>query len=439
MIRTKLSQTFKICLALMLSVLSTNILPVASAYAATDTCSNTTFTAATGGWVKTEGLSSTTFTVPQITGYTVTQICYKASNTVVFPAVSTTVTSTVTNPGNGSIQNLSHVSVYYTPNVTTVTPTAPSVNPLCGPNNDTLILPTQTGVDYSSTGWVGGSLTVTATAQAGYVLAGQTSWTFTDVNTPCLISVTATAPSQDDECALEDDTYTIPSTTGVEYLVGGTVKAAGTYSTDDALSVTITAQAAAGYSLTGTVNWTLTFTNDECEEDKVDICHATSAVVNPYNKISVSTNAADGGGDNGDHFDEHNGPIFDPLTNVNGDDWGDIIPPIAGAHNGLNWTAQGQAIYNTRDCAYVPPVVDSCPLVPGVQTNTALCPPGQGGGGQVLGTTTTTSTTTQLPATLPATGGLSTNPFMILIASLIAYGAAYFLQGRRQLSTSLDQ
>lgn len=48
------------------------------------------------------------------------------------------------------------------------------------------------------------------------------------------------------------------------------------------------------------------------------------------------------------------------------------------------------------------------------------------GGGQVL------SASTALPATLPATGG-EANPFLVIIASLIAYGAAYFLQGRRIL------
>lgn len=54
---------------------------------------------------------------------------------------------------------------------------------------------------------------------------------------------------------------------------------------------------------------------------------------------------------------------------------------------------------------------------------------------QVLGTTApqTLGTSTELPAALPATGGES-NPFLILLASLMAYGVAYFLQGRRQLN-----
>ncbi len=71
--------------------------------------------------------------------------------------------------------------------------------------------------------------------------------------------------------------------------------------------------------------------------------------------------------------------------------------------------------------------------------------PGQGGGGtptptpgQVQGTSTTTPTTPQtlgaavLPAVLPSTGGVD-SPFMILVASLLAFGATYFLQGKRLL------
>ncbi len=44
------------------------------------------------------------------------------------------------------------------------------------------------------------------------------------------------------------------------------------------------------------------------------------------------------------------------------------------------------------------------------------------------------STSTVLPATLPATGGSTASPFMIIIAALMAYGAAYFIQGRRILA-----
>ncbi len=89
---------------------------------------------------------------------------------------------------------------------------------------------------------------------------------------------------------------------------------------------------------------------------KITICHATAAVKNPYVTLSVPISAVDGTAGNqagkGDHYGEHQGPIFDPAVNHNGDNWGDIIPPVPPYHNGLNWDEDGQAAYE-NDC--VPP------------------------------------------------------------------------------------
>lgn len=151
MVLRKLSQSFKVSLAIVLSVMTSGV-PTSMAYAtqpdelgketvvqndstgavnaavAREVCPNSTFTPETGGWEKTDGLSATTFNVPQKTGFTVTQICYKASTTVNYPAVSSTVTSTVTN-SNNQVQNLSHVSVYYTKNAVTADPCAANFFP----------------------------------------------------------------------------------------------------------------------------------------------------------------------------------------------------------------------------------------------------------------------------------------------------------------------
>jgi hypothetical protein len=92
---------------------------------------------------------------------------------------------------------------------------------------------------------------------------------------------------------------------------------------------------------------------DEKEEkekkEKITLCHATDSRKNPYVMITVAVSAADGiAGNSGhkpDHFGEHTGPIFSPDLEKHVK-WGDIIPPIAGVHAGLNWTTEGRAIFN---------------------------------------------------------------------------------------------
>ncbi len=101
-------------------------------------------------------------------------------------------------------------------------------------------------------------------------------------------------------------------------------------------------------------------------DHKVTICHRTNSIDNPYVRITVDQDAVDGdlGNDKGrgDHFLEHQGPVFDPARDTrNGGDWGDIIPPIDG-RPGLNWL-EGQAIYY----------------------NLCNLPDGPGGGGEGIG------------------------------------------------------
>ena len=96
------------------------------------------------------------------------------------------------------------------------------------------------------------------------------------------------------------------------------------------------------------------------DDKKVTICHRTNSVNNPYVSISVSENAVDGiNGNNfgADHYGEHQGPVASSaaIAQALKDDkekWGDIIPPLDGVHQGLNWTAAGQAVY-LNHCNYV--------------------------------------------------------------------------------------
>jgi hypothetical protein len=75
------------------------------------------------------------------------------------------------------------------------------------------------------------------------------------------------------------------------------------------------------------------------QPDTIDICHSTGSDGNPYVVNSPSKD-----GDVSGHAD-HTGPVwFDGITV----EWGDIIPPFTfdgGSFPGLNWTAEGQAIF----------------------------------------------------------------------------------------------
>ncbi|MDO8266192.1 MAG: hypothetical protein Q7T41_04605 [Candidatus Saccharibacteria bacterium] len=85
-------------------------------------------------------------------------------------------------------------------------------------------------------------------------------------------------------------------------------------------------------------------------DNNIRICHITNNASGPYVSNSVSPSSIDGVG-NGDHYLEHKGPIATSVAVAQAlkdahQNWGDIIPPVAPYHTGLNWTATGQAIYN---------------------------------------------------------------------------------------------
>ena len=166
----------------------------------------------------------------------------------------------------GNVGAVSHwiVCPYKAPVDTEVTPNAPTVEPICGPNNDTVTIPTTEGVNYSDTGWAGGTRTITATAKDGYKLIGTTSWTFTDEDVACpveLTEVTPNAPTVEPICGPNNDTVTIPTTEGVNY--SDTGWAGGTR--------TITATAKDGYKLIGTTSWTFTDEDVACPVELTEV------------------------------------------------------------------------------------------------------------------------------------------------------------------------
>ncbi|MDQ0209547.1 carboxypeptidase regulatory-like domain-containing protein [Arthrobacter bambusae] len=83
-----------------------------------------------------------------------------------------------------------------------------------------------------------------------------------------------------DKDGTKDDSYTIPATTGVDYLIGGKVISAGTYPGTG--TVTVTAQAQTGYILAAgaTTQWTVTFSTA--------IAGFVPPAVSPFTDVSTS-------------------------------------------------------------------------------------------------------------------------------------------------------
>jgi hypothetical protein len=93
------------------------------------------------------------------------------------------------------------------------------------------------------------------------------------------------------------------------------------------------------------------------EVHKVEICHAPGSGSNPYVDIVVSINSVETAQSVHGHGD-HTGGIY-PEEN-----WGDIIPPFTYqtvSYPGMNWTAQGIAIW-TNGCNVPEPTATPTPI-----------------------------------------------------------------------------
>lgn len=85
------------------------------------------------------------------------------------------------------------------------------------------------------------------------------------------------------------------------------------------------------------------------DKTEITICHATGSQDNPYvvNSPAINSSGAFAGELAGGH-NSHTGPLWYSGIQVA---WGDIIPPYDYppanfTYAGLNWTTEGQAIYN---------------------------------------------------------------------------------------------
>ena len=112
----------------------------------------------------------------------------------------------------------------------------------------------------------GGDADSMAQVMGGYIVVSDTEPTETERNGLPVIWIDTTVSRNQDTWQAAPPTfqgtvgtYTIPQDEGALYLVGGAVKAAGTYSVTPPVTVTVTAQARAGYTLAGTTSWSYNF------------------------------------------------------------------------------------------------------------------------------------------------------------------------------------
>ncbi len=161
-------------------------------------------------------------------------------------------------------------------------------------------------------------------------------------------------------------------------------------------------------------------------DHKVTICHRTNSVTNPYIRESVDADAADGntGNDKGkkDHS-THTGPVAtsEVVAQALKDSktkWGDIIPQHDN-YAGLNWTTEGQAIYN-NNCEYVtPPVVPPTPPTPPTTTTTNPA-------GTVLGAQVTATPAQGVSAGAGGAASFSLPSAAALVGSTASFGYGLF-------------
>jgi hypothetical protein len=143
----------------------------------------------------------------------------------------------------------------------------------------------------------------------------------------------------------------------------------------------------------------------QANNDKVTLCHATSATSMPYVVITVDQSAVFNNGVVPNGHGTHTGPIFPDTAPGPGNSthWGDIIPAF-GAYPGLNNTTQGQAIL-ANDCQIPsPPTTTPATTTPGTTTPGTTTPGTTTPGTTTPGTTTPGTTTPGAPGAAAAPG-----------------------------------
>lgn len=174
------------------------------------------------------------------------------------------VESLITEQGVATVQGwesfgASYRVIYQYQSLDTVTPTQPTLStPACG-QTASVVLPEIAGLSYSASPAApvaGDTVTVTATAQPGFVIAtGATStWTLTiPAIKACSVEVTPAGPTVSTPACGQTASVVLPEMTGLSYSASPATPAAGS-------SVVVTATAEAGYTIAkgAASTWTLT-------------------------------------------------------------------------------------------------------------------------------------------------------------------------------------
>jgi len=227
---SKLSKTFKIALALLLSVFSTNIIPATSALAATTNATGTllpVWCQITGNhWSAQQGTGSNDQRFPLMGEFDQQYGTVTAANLNQYPTAVVGQTLWANSGGMPNTLDTACMDQY-----SEVTPTAPTIKTdLCGTANDMYTIPSKTGVvykvggveetagDYPTNGAL--SVNITAVAANGYVLTGTTSWTLTFTDETCITTITELPKSTViGVCGLDNDIITVGAETN-QYSAG---------------------------------------------------------------------------------------------------------------------------------------------------------------------------------------------------------------------------
>lgn len=220
------------------------------------------------------GRQNDTYTIPLITG-----VIYKIDGNVVaagtYPATSN-VTIKAEAAAGYSISGTKEWTLSFTNTTCTisVTPAVPTKNDVCGIANDTYNIPATTGVKYFVNGVEKAAGTysapsilpyyIKAVALPGYAISGNDDWVVDFSSLPC--PVTPAAPSSTDLCGKQNDTYTIPATTGVRYYVNGHEKAAGTYNGEGVVIIVAVAKSGFFIHPHAQALWIINLSSKKCPE-----------------------------------------------------------------------------------------------------------------------------------------------------------------------------